>query len=148
MLHELQSSPGAIKTGKRKGRGQGSTLGKTGGRGQKGQYARSTVRRGFEGGQTPLYRRLPRRGFKNPFRETFAVVNLWDLANCKALAKVKEIDPQAMVEAGLIQAADKKVKVLAVGELKKALTIKAHQFSRASADKITQAGGTAVVIEG
>ncbi|MCH8882354.1 MAG: 50S ribosomal protein L15, partial [SAR324 cluster bacterium] len=75
-LHSLETPPGALKKRKRKGRGPGSNLGKTAGRGQKGQRARGTVARGFEGGQTPLRRRLPRRGFKNPFKKVFAVVNL------------------------------------------------------------------------
>ncbi|MDH4121264.1 MAG: 50S ribosomal protein L15 [Deltaproteobacteria bacterium] len=148
MLDQLKTSPGATKEPLRKGRGQGSTLGKTAGRGQKGQYARNTVRRGFEGGQTPLHRRLPRRGFKNLFKTQFAIVNLNRIATCKKLDGVKEIDPQVLADAGLIRGTSLPVKVLGTGEIKRAIKLKAHHFSQASADKIKAAGGEALVIQG
>jgi large subunit ribosomal protein L15 len=145
-LHELKASPGARHRRRRKGLGHGSTLGKTSGRGQKGQYARSTVNRHFEGGQTPLYRRLPRRGFNNyNFRQEFRIVNLGDLA-VPALKDKSSIGVQELVDAGQIRGGELPVKVLGDGELKRAITITAHKFSKAAEEKIKAAGGQAVVI--
>lgn len=146
-LHELKASPGARHRRKRKGMGPGSTLGKTAGRGQKGQYARSTVNRHFEGGQTPLYRRLPRRGFNNAnFRREFRIVNLGDLA-VPALRDLNTIGIQELVAAGAIRGGDLPVKVLGDGELKRAITVHAHRFSKSAKEKIESAGGKAVAIE-
>ena len=147
-LHSLETPPGALKKRKRKGRGPGSNLGKTAGRGQKGQRARGTVARGFEGGQTPLRRRLPRRGFKNPFKEVFAIVNLGGLARSAALADVSEIDPQVLVERRVVRRSGLKIKVLGEGEIGRAVTVKAHKFSKSAVEKIEAAGGQAIVIEG
>jgi len=146
-LHELKAPPGARHRRKRKGMGPGSTLGKTAGRGQKGQYARSTVNRHFEGGQTPLYRRLPRRGFNNAdFRREFRIVNLGDLA-VPALQDMQTIGVQELVAAGAIRGGDLPVKVLGDGELKRAVTVVAHRFSKSAKEKIEYAGGKAVAIE-
>lgn len=146
-LHQLKKSPGSTHRAKRKGMGPGSTLGKTAGRGQKGQYARSTVNRHFEGGQTPLYRRLPRRGFNNAiFKQEFRIVNLGDLA-VPALQGKQTIGVQDLVDAGAIRGGALPVKVLGDGELKRAVTIQAHKFSKSAAEKIKSAGGQAVVIE-
>ena len=147
-LHQLQKAPGSTRAPKRKGRGPGSNLGKTAGRGQKGQRARGTVARGFEGGQTPLRRRLPRRGFKNPFKAQFHIVNLIDLTQRPALAEKSEVRPEDLHAARAIRDTELPVKVLAVGELSRAVTVHAHKFSRAAAEKIKAAGGQAVVIEG
>ena len=161
-LHQLEKPPGSTKKPKRKGRGHASTLGKTAGRGQKGQKARNTVARGFEGGQTPLRRRLPRRGFKNMFKTPFHIINLGDLATRPALADKTTIKPADLVEAniinktsmqskedgeGYIRVPRYQVKVLGQGELTRALTIHAHRFSRSAMEKIKSAGGEAVIIE-
>ena len=162
-LNQLENAPGARRKAKRKGRGHASTLGKPAGRGQKGQKARGTVARGFEGGQTPLRRRLPRRGFKNPFKARFHIINLRDLTRRPVLAGKKEIGLSELVEANLIDKTVKKptedgegfirmprfpVKVLGQGDLGRAVTIHAHRFSRSAEEKIKAAGGKAVVIEG
>lgn len=173
ILHKLENPRGATRKPKRKGRGPGSTLGKTAGRGQKGQRARNTVARGFEGGQTPLHRRLPRRGFNNIFKEYFALVNLSDLVKRPALASKSEITPADLVEANAIRGSKQivlpevgegdskdpanaqtifvpklRVKVLGNGEIDRAVKIHAHKFSRSAMEKIAAAGGEAVVIEG
>ena len=148
MLHKLEKPRGATKPGKRKGRGPGSNLGKTAGRGQKGQYARSKVRRGFEGGQMPLHRRLPQRGFKNPFRKVYAIINLGDLDKRKGLKGIDEIDPQVLLDKGVVRKKNLKIKVLGNGEVSRPLKIKAHRFSRSAVEKLKAAGGEAVVIEG
>ena len=146
-LHELKASPGARHRRKRLGLGIGSTWGKTAGRGQKGQYARSTVNRHFEGGQTPLYRRLPRRGFNNAiFKQEYRIVNLGDFAG-PALKDKKTIGVKDLVEAGAIRGGSLPVKVLGDGELKRAVTVQAHKFSKSAAEKIKAAGGEAVVIQ-
>ncbi|HEX7929059.1 MAG TPA: 50S ribosomal protein L15 [bacterium] len=146
-LHTLKPAAGARKTKKRLGRGPGSGLGKTSGRGQKGQYARSTVNRHFEGGQTPLYRRLPRRGFNNyNFKAEFRIVNLGDLTERPGLAKKSEISVADLVAAGAIRDNDLPVKVLGDGKLARAVTVTAHKFSKAAQEKIQAAGGKAVVI--
>jgi len=145
-LHELNKSPGSTHRRKRRGLGPGSTLGKTAGRGQKGQYARSTVNRHFEGGQTPLYRRLPRRGFNNTiFKQEYRIVNVGDFA-VPALQDKKTIGVQELVEAGAIRGGSRPLKVLGDGELKRPVTVQAHKFSKAAAEKIKAAGGEAVVI--
>jgi large subunit ribosomal protein L15 len=146
-LHELKKAPGSTHRRKRKGMGPGSTLGKTAGRGQKGQYARSTVNRHFEGGQTPLYRRLPRRGFNNAiFKQEYRIVNLGDFA-VPALKDKQTIGVQELVAAGAIRGGSLPLKVLGDGELKRAVTVQAHKFSKSAAEKIKAAGGEAVVIQ-
>ncbi|ASJ56793.1 50S ribosomal protein L15 [Brevibacillus porteri] len=144
-LHELQPAEGSRHTRKRIGRGIGSGTGKTAGKGHKGQNARSGggVRPGFEGGQNPLYRRLPKRGFTNISRKEFAIVSL------DALNRFEEgtvVTPELLKETGVISALRDGVKVLANGELTVKLTVKAHKFSGAAAEKIAQVGGTTEVI--
>ena len=145
-LSNLRPPKGAKHSKKRVGRGQGSGNGKTAGRGHKGAKSRSgfTHKRGFEGGQMPLHRRVPKRGFHNPFREEFEVVNLDSLA-ARFDAGV-DVTPDVMRERGLVGRAGR-VKVLARGEISKALTIRAHKFSGKAAEKITAAGGKAEVLE-
>ena len=130
---------------KRVGRGMGSGMGKTSTRGHKGQRSRSGSRmmRGFEGGQMPLHRRLPKRGFTNIFRKEFVIVNL------ERLVELGEstITPELLHKSGLIKGADDRIKILGDGELKSALTVKAHKFSKAAEEKITKAGGKAEVIQ-
>ncbi|MGA7228806.1 MAG: 50S ribosomal protein L15 [Acidimicrobiia bacterium] len=142
-LHHLQPAPGSKKTKIRVGRGEGGRRGKTAGRGTKGLKARNTVRPGFEGGQTPLSMRLPKLpGFKNPNKEEFAIVNLSALADFEAGA---EVTPDTLRSRGLIRHRGR-VKVLAEGDLNKALTVKAHAFSGSARAKIEAAGGTVEVI--
>jgi len=134
------------KTKRRLGRGKGSGRGKTGGRGFKGQTSRSGFRRrpGFEGGQNPLYRRLPKRGFNNAaFAARYEVVNL-ERINALAL---QEVTPDTLRQHGLIAKAGASVKILGDGELSKAVTVKAHRFSESAKAKIEKAGGQAVLIE-
>jgi large subunit ribosomal protein L15 len=145
-LHELKNVPGAIHRKKRVGCGEGGGHGKTSGRGGKGQSARSgsSIRPGFEGGQMPLYRKLPRRGFNNyEFRTEVAVVNLRDLANLDA--SVTEVDAVALAKAGLIRSGENVVKVLGDGEITRAISITAAKFSEAAKAKIEKAGGKAIV---
>ena len=141
-LSNLKPPKGATRNRKRVGRGPGSGSGKTAGRGSKGAQSRSGFKRkrGFEGGQMPLHRRLPKRGFKNPFRVEYAVVNLDDLAAHFAAGAV--VTPEALCEAGLVTAS-KPVKVLARGSLDAALTVKAHRFSARAAELIAASGGSA-----
>lgn len=142
-LHQLQPAPGSRKSKKRLGRGPGSGLGKTAGKGHKGMLARSGRANvaGFEGGQMPLARRLPKRGFHNPFRTEFAVVNL------KALAALDQnVTPQVLYEKRIVKKQSKPIKILGVGELDKPMTIEAHKFSQSALRKIEQAGGQAKVI--
>jgi len=129
---------------KRVGRGMGSGMGKTSTRGHKGQRSRSGSRllRGFEGGQMPLHRRLPKRGFTNIFREEFAVVNIDKLA---AVGET-EITPEVLLKAGVVHS-KKPVKILGNGELKVALTVRAHKFSKSAQEKITKAGGKFEVLQ-
>src|SRR5262249_38409592 len=126
-VNTLKPASGATHKTKRIGRGRGSGRGKTAGRGEKGQWSRSgtSVRPGFEGGQMPLHRRLPKRGFTNIFKKEYAIVNLEQLARFEAGATVT---PQVLKEAGIIRRAHSAVKVLGDGELKNALTISAHKF--------------------
>ncbi len=143
-LHELSPAEGSTKTVKRVGRGHGSGNGKTAGKGHKGQKARAgfSMKLGFEGGQMPLQRRVPKRGFNNIFRVEYAVVNLSALETFKDGATV---DAEALVKAGKIKKADKPVKVLANGNLTKKLTVKADAFSASAKEKIEAAGGKAEV---
>jgi large subunit ribosomal protein L15 len=145
-LSNLKPAEGA-KQGDRKrvGRGQGSGNGKTAGRGHKGAQSRSgfKFKRGFEGGQMPLHRRVPKRGFHNHFRTEYIVVNVDDLAEAFEAGTV--ITPELLREHGIVRAAGP-IKVLARGDIGKALTIRAHKFSGSAQEKITAAGGTAEVI--
>jgi len=142
-LSHLHPAPGAVKKRKRLGRGIGSGLGKTSGKGHKGRGSRSggNTPPGYEGGQMPLSRRLPKRGFHNPSREEFGIVNLGSLERFTAGSVV---DLAILREAGLIRG-KKKVKILAQGELTKALTVKAHAFSQHAREKIVAAGGSVEV---
>lgn len=144
-LHELQPAPGSTKSPKRLGRGIGSGLGKTSGRGHKGQNARSGggTRPGFEGGQMPYQQRLPKRGFKNIFRKDLAEVNVERLNIFEANTVVT---PELLKRAGLIGKIKDGVKVLGQGELEKQLTVQAHRFSKSALAKIEAAGGKAEVI--
>jgi large subunit ribosomal protein L15 len=145
-LHELYPFPEEAKNRKRIGRGSGSGTGKTSGKGHKGQNARAGggVRPGFEGGQMPLARRLPKRGFKNLFREEYEVVNIGRLL---AMFDGKdEITLADMYERGVVKNGAA-VKVLGTGDVEKAVTIEAHRFSASAADKIAKAGGTAKAVE-
>jgi large subunit ribosomal protein L15 len=146
-LHELAPMPGAKKKRKRIGRGPGSGHGKTATKGHKGLKARSGggKRPGFEGGQMPLIRRIPKHGFQNPFRIEYSIVNLKSLT---ALGAVDPITPQALVDAGLIKRTRQPVKVLGQGELGRAVVIQAHKFSHSAVAKIEAAGGRAEVIGG
>ena len=144
-LFELTPAKGSTTDSKRKGRGHGSGNGKTAGRGHKGQNARSGggVRIGFEGGQMPIYRRLPKRGFTNIFAKQFAEVKLSDLNKFEDGAVV---DAQALLDAGIISKALDGVKVLGNGEVSKKLTVKAAKFTASAASKIEAAGGKAEVM--
>lgn len=140
-LTDLRPAAGARSARKRVGRGTGSGLGKTAGKGHKGLKARSGggLRRGYEGGQMPLQRRLPKRGFTNPFRAEFAVVNVKDLNRFEAGSVV---DLAALVSAGLVKNVRDGVKLLANGEVTRPLTVKVDRASRAAAEKVAAAGGT------
>lgn len=142
-LHDLSPAAGSRRSRKRLGRGPGSGQGKTAGRGHKGQRSRSGFSRprGFEGGQMPLVRRLPKRGFTNIFRKEYAVVNLARLAELDGA-----ITPADMAEAGLVRSG-MRVKVLGGGELDKALTVSAHKFSKSAQEKIEAAGGRCEVLK-
>ncbi|MEB3103465.1 50S ribosomal protein L15 [Ferviditalea candida] len=144
-LHELQSAPGSRSTRKRVGRGVGSGMGKTSTRGHKGQNARSGggVRPGFEGGQNPLYRRLPKRGFTNIHRKEYAIVNLDDLNRFSAGS---EVTPEALLESGIVKNPKDGIKILGNGEIAVQLTVKANKFSQSAVEKIQAAGGTTEVI--
>jgi large subunit ribosomal protein L15 len=138
-VHDLKPAPGSRQAKKRVGRGIGGKGGKTAGRGSKGQGARNNISPRFEGGQTPIHRRTPKaKGFNNPFRIEYHVVNLTTLENFDANA---EVSPDSLREHGLV-AKRGLVKVLARGELTKPLTVKAHAFSKAAAQAIQAAGGT------
>lgn len=145
-LHTMQPAEGATQTRKRVGRGVGSGLGKTSGRGQKGQKARSGYSRkpGFEGGQLPLYRRLPKRGFSNAqFKTTYAVINLSDLNNFENGA---EVTPEILKDMGIVKNGLDGIKVLGNGTLEKKLTVKAHKFSNVAKEQIEKLGGKVEVI--
>lgn len=145
LLSRLHPPKGAVRGKKRKGRGPGSGLGKTCGKGQKGQKARAGggIQRGFEGGQTPLQRRLPKVGFKNPCSKVVIAVNLRSLGRFDVGAVV---DPTALAAAGLVSGRYDLVKILGQGELDRALTVRAHAFSARAKEVIERAGGTAEVI--
>ena len=145
-LHTIYPNDGATSTRKRLGRGVGSGLGKTSGKGHKGQNARSGggVRPGFEGGQLPLYRRLPKRGFSNAnFKTTYAVINLSDLNKFEDGAIVT---PEVLKEMGLVKNQLDGIKVLGNGTLEHKLTVKAHKFSKRALEEIEKLGGKAEVI--
>ena len=129
---------------KRVGRGMGSGMGKTSTRGHKGQRSRSGSRmmRGFEGGQMPLHRRVPKRGFANIFRVEYAIVNLERIA---ALGE-KTVTPEVLLKAGVVRRASDRIKILGDGELKSAVTVRAHKFSKSAEEKITKVGGKIEVI--
>lgn len=142
-LHEMKPNEGARDVRKRVGRGTSSGTGKTSGRGQKGQKARSKVRLGFEGGQMPLFRRMPKRGFNNINRKEYAVVNLNDL---NRFEDGQEITPVILIEAGVIKKELSGVKLLANGELNKKLNIKVSKYSEAAKAAVEAAGGSIEVI--
>jgi len=150
-LTDVQPNKARTKSGKRKGRGHAAGQGKTAGRGEKGQKHRDTVSPGFEGGRTPLYRRLPKlRGQTNRahnigiFRKEHSIVNVQQLNQFR---KGTTVTPQLALESGLISKLQDGLKILGDGELKKTLTVKAHAFSQSAREKIEQAGGTVEVIE-
>lgn len=134
-LHELTSAAGSRKDRKRVGRGTSSGTGKTSGRGHKGQNARSGggVRPGFEGGQNPLYRRLPKRGFVNPTRKEYAIVNIEEL---NSFAEGTEVTPEILVESGVVKNTKSGIKILGNGEVTVKLTVKANKFSQSAVEKI------------
>jgi len=144
-LSDLTPAPGASKKRKRVGRGDGSGHGKTSCRGHKGQGARSGggTRPGFEGGQMPLQRRLPKRGFFSPFRVEMAVVNLGQL---EEFPEGSEVTPESLAERGLVRGKHPRLKILADGSLSKALTVKAHGFSAKAKEKIEACGGKVELI--
>lgn len=144
-LHELKPAEGSRKVRNRVGRGTSSGNGKTSGRGQKGQKSRSGggVRLGFEGGQTPLFRRLPKRGFTNINRKDYAVINL-DVLN--RFEDGTEVTPTTLIEAGIVKNEKSGIKVLGNGELTKKLTVKAAKFSESAKTAIEAAGGSVEVI--
>lgn len=142
-LHELKASEGSRQVRNRVGRGTSSGNGKTAGRGQKGQKARGKVRLGFEGGQMPLFRRMPKRGFKNINRKEYAVVNLKTL---DTFEDGTEITPTLLVEKKIVKNEKDGVKILGNGQLTKKLTVKANKFSVAAKEAIEAAGGQAEVI--
>jgi len=146
-LNSLSPARGANRKSKRVGRGIGSGHSKTATRGYKGQKSRSgtSIRPGFEGGQMPLHRRLPKRGFHNLFRKEYAIVNLDRLAEFAPGAKV---DPEALLHAGIIRKLRDGLKILGSGEIPHALHVRAHKISKSAAEKIQKAGGTVEMITG
>jgi large subunit ribosomal protein L15 len=143
-LSKLAKPEGATRGKTRLGRGVGSGLGKTSGRGQKGQYARTRgFKPHFEGGQTPIQRRLPKRGFRNPFPAVTAEVNVGDL---EVFAAGANVDEKALAARGLVRGRFDRIKILGSGELTKAVTVSAHAFSKAAAEKIQKAGGKVILV--
>lgn len=144
-LHEVTPPEGAKRAAKRKGRGIASGLGKTAGRGQKGQKSRSGsgVRRGFEGGQMPLFQRLPKRGFTNKFKKRWFIINLEVL---NRFDDDTEVTPELLVEKGVLKTLRDPLKVLGEGNLERRLVVRAHSFSKQAREKIEAAGGKAEVI--
>ncbi|HVQ42353.1 MAG TPA: 50S ribosomal protein L15 [Vicinamibacterales bacterium] len=146
-LHSIRPPKGAKHPKKRVGRGPGSGHGKTASRGHKGAQSRSgfSFKRGFEGGQMPLHRRVPKRGFHNPFRVEYAVVNLDTLG--EVFEAGSSVTPELLRERGLVRESRKRIKVLGRGEITKKLTVQAHKFSGTAAEKIAAAGGTTEVLD-
>lgn len=145
-LEDLRPAPGSTHKRKRVGRGIGSGMGKTATKGHKGQKARAgaTPRLGFEGGQTPLHRRLPQRaGFRNVNRKEYAIVNLDDLERFEAGT---EVTPDLLIENGIVKNSKDGIKILGNAEVTKALTVRAHKFSKSAEEKIKAAGGSAEVL--
>lgn len=144
-LHDLRPNPRSTRKRKRLGRGPGSGHGKTAGKGHKGMLARSGRANvaGFEGGQMPLARRLPKRGFHNPLRQTFTIVNLKQLA---LVPDVQEITADVLVQRNIVRSSTLPIKILGHGELNRPLVVEAHSFSQSAIQKIQQAGGQAKVI--
>ena len=145
-LHELQPAHGSVKDVKRIGRGHGSGQGKTAGKGHKGQKARSggSIRPGFEGGQMPLQRRIPKRGFNNIFAKEYATVNVSELD--KRFDSGAVVDAESLIASGAIKDAKDGIKILGNGEISKSLTVKAVKFTAAAQEKIEKAGGKAEVV--
>lgn len=144
-LHDLKNVPGAVHRKKRVGCGEGSGHGKTSGKGGKGQTARSggSIRPGFEGGQMPLYRKLPHRGFNNyNFRTSFATINVGDLSALDA--SISEVNAEVLSQNGLIRAGETQVKILGNGEVSRALKVTAAKFSESAKAKLEKAGGQAI----
>lgn len=146
-LSDLSPAPGATKGRKRLGRGTGSGHGKTSGRGHKGRGSRSggNTPPGYEGGQMPLQRRLPKHGFRNPFRVEFSIVNLGQLESSFEPGTV--VDAEVLHTRGLVSSLKRPIKILADGTLSKALTVKAHKFSATAVERLQAAGGTAEVVK-
>ena len=144
-LHELRAAEGSTKSRKRRGRGTASGLGKTGGRGMNGQNSRSGggTKIGFEGGQMPLYRRVPKRGFTNIWKTEYTILNVDDLNKFEAGAVVT---PELLEETGMVKQVKDGIKILGEGNLEKSVTVKAHKFSKTAIEKIESAGGKAEVI--
>lgn len=144
-LHELRAAEGSTKKAKRKGRGTATGQGKTAGRGMNGQNSRSGggTRLGFEGGQMPLYRRIPKRGFTNIWKKEYTILNVDDLNTFEAGT---QITPELLVEKGFAKQVKDGIKILGEGNLEKNVTVKAHKFSKTAIEKIESAGGKAEVI--
>ena len=144
-LASLKYAKGSVSKKKRIGRGQGSGTGGTSGRGHKGQLSRSGSKRRpwFEGGQMPLQRRLPKRGFTNIFKKEYQIVNLQDL---EKINKAKEVTPEVLFDNGMIRKKEEQVKILGQGELKQAMNVSAHAFSESAKEKIEKAGGKVITI--
>jgi large subunit ribosomal protein L15 len=139
LVHDLKPAPGAKRAATRRGRGIGSGKGKTAGRGTKGQKAKRNLPPGFEGGQTPMHRRLPRkRGFRNPNRKEFAVVNLADIH--ERFADGDEVTPETLRDKGLVKKVLHGVKILGRGEIERKLKVSAHGFSKTAEEKLQAAG--------
>jgi len=144
-LHDIQPPEGSSFKKRRIGRGIGSGMGKTATRGTKGQKARRQIHPNFEGGQSPIFRRLPvKKGFRNINHKEFAIVNLDDLE--RLFKAGDEVTPETLAATGIIHASKDGVKILAFGELKKKLTVKAHKFSKAASEAITKNGGEAITL--
>ncbi|KRK88421.1 50S ribosomal protein L15 [Lentilactobacillus sunkii] len=142
-LNELKAAEGSRSLRTRKGRGRSAGKGKTAGRGQKGQKARSKTRVGFEGGQMPLYRRIPKRGFNNINRKEYAVVNVVKL---ETFDNGTEVTPELLQQSGIVKNAKSGIKILGEGKLTKKLTVKANKFSKAAQSVIENAGGKIEVV--
>jgi large subunit ribosomal protein L15 len=144
-LHELKPAAGSRKKRKRIGRGPGSGSGKTAGRGEKGQKSRSgySAKRGFEGGQMPLHRRLPKRGFTNIFRTEYRILNVAQLNRFEAGS---ELSPESLQASGMLRKGKQGVKILGNGEIQVALTVKAHKFTKTAVEKIVAAGGKVEIL--